>query len=488
MKKPFYITTTLPYVNADPHVGFAVELVRADIIARAQKLAGREVFFNTGTDEHGSKIEKSAAAQNMSPQDYVDEKSKKYRELLLILGILPETNFIRTTDPHHVAAAEEFWNIVHKNGFIYKKDYSIKYCVGCELEKTDSELVDGRCPLHPLQEIEIIKEENYFFKFSAFQQKLLDLYKSNPTFVVPDFRFNEIKAFVGRGLEDFSISRLKSKMSWGISVPGDPTQVMYVWFDALVDYISAIGWPDDQKKFKKLWQESGGVVQYCGKDNLRQQSAMWQAMLMAAGLPPSKTIVIDGFVTGEGGIKMSKSLGNTVDPFELVKEYGTDALRYYAARELSPFEDSPFTPEKFKDAYNAGLANGIGNLVSRVMKMATANGVSFDEKVAKAFANSDEMDKIHKEQMTGLDSYDLQRASKTVWDLIAATDKIIQEREPFKKIKTDKGAAEKDIRELLARLDMIGTMLLPFLSQTAEKIISLVKENKMPEAPLFMRK
>ena len=215
---------------------------------------------------------------------------------------------------------------------------------------------------------------------------------------------------------------------------------------------------------------------------------MWQSMLMAAGLPPSKTIVIDGFVTGDGGIKMSKSLGNTVDPFELVKEYGTDALRYFALRELHPFEDSPFTPEKFKDAYNAGLANGLGNLVSRVMKMATSNGIVFDEKIAKDIAASEEMDKTYKEQMAGLDSYDLQRSSKAIWDFIAATDKIIQEREPFKKIKVDKAEAKKDIQELLARLDMIGTMLKPFLPQTAEKIISLVKENKMPDAPLFMRK
>jgi len=513
--KPFYITTTLPYVNADPHVGFAVELIRADAVARAKKLAGYEVFFNTGTDEHGAKIETTAKSQNMTSQEYVDEKSKKFRELLPTLGVMPEANFIRTTDAHHVAAAQEFWRIVDKNGFIYKKNYSIKYCVGCELEKTDSELVNGRCPLHPHQEIEVIQEENYFFKFSAFGQKLLDLYKSNPALVVPDFRFNEIRAFVERGLDDFSISRLKSKMSWGIAVPDDPDQVMYVWFDALVNYISCIGWPETvpsseylvpsqenrnsvlgtrnselkhKDSFKKFWIDSGGVVQYCGKDNLRQQSAMWQAMLMAAGIPASKTIVIDGFVTGEGGIKMSKSLGNTVDPFELVKQYGTDALRYFALRELSPFEDSPFTPEKFKDAYNAGLANGLGNLVSRVMKMATANGIALDEKAAKAFAASAEMDKFYKEQMAGLDSYDLQKSSKAVWDLIAATDKIIQEREPFKRIKTDKDAATKDIQELLARLDAVGTMLRPFLPQTAEKIIGLVKENKMPEAPLFMRK
>ncbi|MDE2188350.1 MAG: methionine--tRNA ligase [Patescibacteria group bacterium] len=544
--KPFYITTTLPYVNADPHVGFAVELIRADAIARAQALIGREVFFNTGTDEHGAKLEKAAKAMDLSPQKYVDEKSQKFRELLPILGI-DETagitrNFIRTTDTHHIAAAQEFWKIVDKNGWIYKKNYSVKYCVGCELEKTESELVDGRCPLHPNQEIEIIQEENYFFKFSAFQKRLLDLYDGvgefagKPLRIVPENRKNEIRSFVSRGLEDFSISRLSSKMSWGIPVPGDSTQVMYVWFDALVDYISAIGWPEEKEEkiegeteseatlrgegdlrarrrsyeefsskkisvlpnslksrsfetsFKKWWIDSGGVVQYCGKDNLRQQAAMWQAMLLAANLPPSQTIVIDGFVTGDGGIKMSKSLGNTIDPFSVVSEYGTEALRYYALAELHPFEDSPFTMEKFKSAYNAALANGIGNLTSRIMKMATANGISFDKKTAKEFAASNEMEDLYKKQTTGFENYNLQEAAQAVWSLIAGTDKIIQEREPFKKIKTDKIAAEKDIKELLIRLDMISTMLQPLLPETAKKIAACIKENKMPETPLFMRK
>jgi methionyl-tRNA synthetase len=520
MKKPFYITTTLPYVNADPHVGFAVELIRADIIARAKKLAGFDVFFNTGTDEHGSKIEKTAAAQGMTPQAYVNEKSKKYRALLPALGILTETNFIRTTDAHHIASAQEFWRIVYKNGFIYKKDYSLKYCVGCELEKTESELVDGHCPLHPLQEIEIIKEENYFFKFSAFQKQLLELYEKNPNLVLPDFRFNEIKSFVERGLEDFSISRLSSKMPWGISVPDDLSQVMYVWFDALVNYVSAVGWPEKSKvksseskvenkdkekekvenqekkdsglgtfdsglksnnSFEKWWIDSGGVVQYCGKDNLRQQSAMWQAMLMAAGLPPSKTIIIDGFVTGDGGIKMSKSLGNTVDPFDLVREYGTDALRYFAARELHPFEDSPFTPEKFKSAYNAGLANGLGNLVSRVMKMAQDNL----GKPVSIHANE-----LPKEYQRALDSFNLKEAGDFIWSKISALDNIIQQEKPFTKIKDPKTKIEslETIDKLVKGLGEITLLLEPFLPETSKNIQNLIKENKMPEQPLFMRK
>lgn len=300
--KNFYITTTLPYVNSDPHVGFAMEIVRADAVARFKKLQGYDVFFNTGTDEHGAKIQEKALEKGIPTQQYVDEYVEKFKGLKEVLGLSEDIHFIRTTDEHHKKSAQEFWNICKEKGFIYKKQYKIKYCVGCELEKTDSELVDGKCPIHPNREIELIDEENYFFKFSEFQKPLLDLYKNNPDFVIPSSRFNEIRAFVERGLEDFSISRLKSKMSWGVPVPDDDEHVMYVWFDALVNYISTLGWPENKELFNKFWTE-GEVVQYAGKDNLRQQSAMWQAMLLAVDIKPTDHIVIDGFVTGEGGIK-----------------------------------------------------------------------------------------------------------------------------------------------------------------------------------------
>jgi methionyl-tRNA synthetase len=303
--KNFYITTTLPYVNANPHMGHALEFVRADVIARYKKLQGFDVFFNTGTDEHGQKIYQKAKEEGKTTQEYVDFYTNKVKELLKLLGVSEDINFVRTTDTHHILAAQEFWKRCDQNGYIYKKNYQIKYCVGCELEKSDSDLVDGKCPDHPNLTIEIIDEENYFFKFSVFGEKLLALYKAHPDFVIPETRFHEIQSFVTRGLQDFSISRLKSKMPWGVEVPGDSEQIMYVWFDALVSYISAIGWPDDLEKFEKWQIATGGMVQYCGKDNLRQQSAMWQAMLMATNLPNSKTIVIDGFVTGAGGIKMS---------------------------------------------------------------------------------------------------------------------------------------------------------------------------------------
>lgn len=244
----------------------------------------------------------------------MDNAALKFKELSFLLNLATNVsgikyNFIRTTDSDHLKSAQAFWEKCLNNGDIYKKNYKVKYCVGCELEKTDSELVDDKCPLHLNREIEIREEENYFFKFSKYQKILLDLYESNPNFVVPDFRQNEIKKFVERGLEDFSISRLKSKMPWGVDVPNDSEHAMYVWFDALVNYISAVGWPHNMEDFQKWWVETGGVVQYAGKDNLRQQSAMWQAMLASAGLPFSKQIVIDGFINAEGGVKMSKSLG-----------------------------------------------------------------------------------------------------------------------------------------------------------------------------------
>ncbi len=479
MSNNFYITTTLPYVNAPAHMGHALEMVRADVIARYKKLIGFDVFFNTGTDEHGQKIYNKALEVGQTPQEYADFYANKFKELLKLLGMLDEVNFIRTTDESHIKSAQAFWELCDKNGYIYKKNYQIKYCIGCELEKTDSDLVDGKCPDHPNRELELRDEENYFFKFSEFQKPLLDYYDQNSTFVIPESRFHEIRNFVSAGLTDFSISRLKEKMPWGIEVPGDAEQVMYVWFDALVNYVSAIGWPDDMEKFNKWQVKTGGMVQYCGKDNLRQQTAMWQAMLMAAGLLNSKTVVIDGFVTGAGGMKMSKSLGNGIDPVELIQTYGTDAMRYYVTRELSPFEDSPMTREMFKEAYNANLANGLGNLVSRVMKMAETNlsePVTIPEKT------------IPQEFFDLLEKFEIQKATDLIWQKIAEADKMIQDTAPFKLVKTDKEKGVEIIKDLIIRLYTIGRMLNPILPETSQKIKDLVKANKSPETPLFLRK
>jgi len=478
-KKSFYITTTLPYVNSDPHIGFAMEIIRADVIARARILAGYDVFFNTGTDEHGAKIFAAAVAQGKDVQEYVDEYEKKFRGLKELLGILDDIHFIRTTDPHHVAAAQEFWRRCDKNGYIYKKIYKMKYCVGCELEKTDSELDEkGECPLHPGKPLELIDEENYFFKFSAFQKPLLDFYKKNPHFVLPEPRFNEIRAFVERGLEDFSISRLKSKMPWGIPVPGDETQVMYVWFDALVNYISTLGWPNDMKNFEKFWVK-GTPMQYCGKDNLRQQAAMWQAMLMAAGLPNSHTIVVNGFLTGSGGIKMSKSLGNVVDPYYVVDLYGTDALRLFLLKDISLYEDSPFTVERLKEAYNASLANGLGNLVSRILTLSE----KYLDKTPELPEWRDMPGYFHR-----LEKYDIKQSVDEIWKEIADLDKYMQTTEPYKVAKIDPEKGKQMISEMVVRLFTIARMLKPLLPETGTKIKDLVCANKKPTAPLFARK
>ena len=478
MKQPsFYITTTLPYVNAELHMGHALEFIRADAIARYKKLQGFEVFFNSGTDEHGMKIYEKAQAEGKSAQEFVDESFLKFKASVKIFGMDEEIlHFVRTTDEHHIKSAQEFWKRVSDNGFIYKKNYEAKYCVGCEETKSDSELVNGECPIHPGRALEIIQEENYFFKYSEFTDKLLVFYKKNPNFVVPDFRFNEIKAFLERGLQDFSISRLKTKMPWGIPVPGDENHVMYVWFDALTNYISTLGWPEDKENFEKFWA-NGNPTQYCGKDNLRFQSAMWQAMLMAAELPNSHQIIINGFITAEGGLKMSKTLGNVVDPKTIVAEYGIDALRYFLLREVSSFEDSPFTLERFKDSYNAGLANGLGNLVSRVMKLS-------ETYVTESFIT----DKPNIITGVAIEKFNLQLAIEGIWICIRNSNEYMQTTEPFKVIKENKELGVTLIKNLVKNLYDIAFMLEPFLPETSEKIKKCILENKMPEQPLFQRK
>ncbi len=477
MSKKFYITTTLPYVNADPHIGFALEIIQADVIARYHSLSGEEVIFNTGTDEHGLKIYRKAVEAGLEPQTYVDEYAAKFDRLKDALN-LSYTNFIRTTDKYHVAAAQEFWRRCDANGDIYKKNYKIKYCSGCELEKTESELENNCCPIHPNLEIEIIEEENYFFRLSRFAKPLLDFYKKHPDFVVPDFRFNEIKKFVENGLSDFSISRLKEKMPWGIAVPGDDKQVMYVWFDALVNYISTLGWPDKKSKFNSFWPG----LQVAGKDNLRQQSAMWQAMLMSANLSNSAQILIHGFITS-GGQKMSKSLGNVVNPFEYVEKYGTDALRYFLLRHIPPFEDGDFTKEKFEEAYTADLANGLGNLVSRVAGLMEQNDVLFKLKAKKTVAVKD------KDLQKLVGSFMFDQALGYIWKKIAAVDGLISEKQPWVLAKNGQTKELNNVLGVAANEVLtIAFLLQPFLPGTAEKIENIFTAKKIKKGePLFPR-
>lgn len=464
------LTTTLPYVNAVPHIGHALEFVQADIVARYYRMHGHEVFFNTGTDEHGIKIYRKALEAGKEPQEYVDEYAAHFKDLISRLDLSFDA-FIRTTDQKHKVAAQEFWKRCAENGDIYKKEYTVNYCVGCELEKMDSELSDGVCPEHPTTPIETIDEENYFFRFSKYQDALLELYETQPTFVVPKHRRTEIHTFVERGLKDFSISRLKEKMPHGVPVPGDDDHVMYVWFDALVNYISTLGWPDES--YAQWWPS----IQFAGKDNLRQQSAMWQAMLMSAGIEPSKQIVIHGFITSNGQ-KMSKSVGNVIDPMELVDTYGADTVRYLLARHVHPFEDTDVTYDMLHEAYTANLVNGLGNLVARVMKLAETH---LNEAVPRP-----EPVGFTAEYTKAIETYEFNRALEYVWGRISDADQKMTDEAPFTVVKTDPEKAKKVIRELVTELYHIARHLTPFMPSTSVLIKETVLANKKPEN-LFSR-
>jgi methionyl-tRNA synthetase len=475
-KKPFYITTTLPYVNSRPHIGHALEFIRADAIARYKRLMGHEVFFNTGTDEHGTKIHQKAEEEGIDTQKFVDQNAEHFKALTEKLDISYD-KFIRTTDEDHKKAAQEFWNRCKENGYIYKKEYSGLYCVGCEMFLTEKELVNGECPHHPGKKLETVSEENYFFKFSEFSNDLEKYYTDNPEFVIPEGRFNEMKALVKNGLEDFSVSRIKEKMPWGVPVPDDDEQVMYVWFDALVNYVSTLGWPNEDGDFKKFWVE-GETVQICGKDNTQHQSARWQAMLKSVELPYTDKVLVNGFITS-GGQKMSKSLGNVIDPIEVVDEYGTDALRYFVLRELHPSEDSDFTLEKFKEAYNANLANGIGNLTNRILKLS--------EDYLEGPVDVSSRLRLFDPFIEELDKYNYQKAIDLLWQGIGMLDEQIQRDEPFKVVKEDLEKGKKIIEELVLGLADVAYHLQPFLPETAEKMFEAIKANKKPETPLFKR-
>ncbi|TXH01959.1 MAG: methionine--tRNA ligase [Candidatus Moraniibacteriota bacterium] len=472
----YYITTTAPYVNSDPHIGFALEIIQADVIARYHEMIGDAVFFNTGTDEHGKKIYEKAVEEGKDPKEYVDYFAAKFKNLKTILGLSDGLNFSRTTDERHIVAAQEIWRRVEANGYIRRGVYQAKYCVGCELEKQDSDLVEGRCPLHPNKELEQIDEENYFFCFSKLQEKLLSLYEKYPDFVVPAHRQKEITNFVKSGLSDFSISRLKEKMPWGIPVPGDEKQVMYVWFDALTYYISALGWPRDEDSFNSYWgsAESPRAIQVAGKDNLRQQASMWQAMLLAAELPTSRQIMIHGFITSSG-MKISKSLGNTVDPLEYVEKYGVDALRYYLLAKMDPFEDSDFTKEKFEEIYKADLQNGLGNLVSRVAAMAvgirgqqSADSRQLNEGVARAISE-----------------FRFDEAIKDIWDRIKRADQLISEKKVWELTGQEKAEV---LSELVSSIVTIANDLMPIIPTTAKKILDNYTSASISKmTPLFPR-
>jgi len=460
MKKKYYITTAIPYVNAEPHIGFALEIIQVDVLARYHRLIGDDVRFLTGTDENSLKNVQAAEIEKISPQKLCDRNSEKFRNLKEVLT-LSFDDFIRTTEKRHILGAQKLWSACKKED-IYQKKYEGYYCIGCEAFYPKEDLVDGTlCPEHK-KKVEFVKEENYFFKLSAYQNKLKRLIESGELDIVPKERKNEILSFINSGLEDFSISRSsKRAKGWGIQVPGDDAQIMYVWFDALSNYITALGYAQDDKLYKKYWPADLHVI---GKGIIRFHAIYWPAMLLSAGLPLPKQIFIHGYINYKGE-KMSKSLGNVIDPMHIVDDYGTDALRYFLLREIPPTTDGDFTLERFIQRYNADLANDLGNLVSRVSNMIER---FFRGKLPVVeVENEYDLEKVN----LLISQYRFNEALEYIWQIIRRANQYVEEEQPWQLFAVknmDKLA--KVLTKLLLSIKDISLALEPFLPETSQEI------------------
>jgi len=464
--KKFYVTTSIVYTNAPPHIGFAFESIQADVIARYHRLLDEEVFFLTGTDEHGAKVAKAAEEEGKNPKEFVDEISKKVKDLKKTLN-LSNDDFIRTTDKkRHWLAVKKVWLKLKENSDIYKKKYRGFYCSGCEAFVTKKDLKNGKCVIHQ-KTPEIIEEENYFFRLSKYSKKIKRIIEKDIIKIIPETRKNENLSFVKKGLEDISFSRPRKDLKWGIPVPADKTQTIYVWNDALINYISALSYTENSKKFQKFWPAD---VHCIGKDIQKFHCLIWPGMLLSLGLPLPKIIFVHGFIT-VAGRKMSKSLGNVIDPFELVKKYGTDPVRYFLLREIPPTEDGDFTYEKFEQRYNSDLASGLGNLVARVLTLAEKIAIkSYNPKIIKP-----KVDKTWKDYKKALDGFKFNDALVSIWKLISFCDKYIEKERPWELLKSQKlkvkgQKLEIILNNLLFTLANIAQMLRPFLPETSEKI------------------
>jgi len=453
----FYITTSIPYVNEEPHVGFGMELVMADVLARYMRQYKAPVLFVTGTDEHGGKIAEKAAAAKMTPKAYADQVSKSFSDAVKTLNISND-RFVRTTDAGHVKRAQAIWKNLEP--FIYKNLYTGWYCTGCETFYTEAvvQANKGVCPLHN-RPYEKLQEENYFFKLSSFTAKVKEAVETDALRIVPETRKNEIMSVLNAGLEDISISRPKEKISWGIPVPGDPTQVMYVWFEALMNYITVLGYPE-HKDFKDFWPAN---VQVIGKDILRFHAAIWPAMLLGLGLALPKVLYVHGFV-GFNNKKMSKSLGNVVSPKQIVDKYGVDAFRYFFTRHIPSYEDGDFTWERFEAAYNNELADQLGNAISRTAAMIT----NYQKGLIGEIPDAEHDVGPYKD---AIENCRFDRALDEVWEQVKGLNQYIEESKPWE---IAKAGDEEHLREVLAYLAAnlleIGDLLNPFMPATSQTI------------------
>ncbi|HVZ58772.1 MAG TPA: methionine--tRNA ligase [Patescibacteria group bacterium] len=468
----FYITNSIPYVNAEPHIGHALEFIQSDVINRYQRLLGKNVYYLCGSDENAIKNVQAAEKAGKPIQEFIDQHAGEFQKLAEKLNIHFDV-FQKGSSENHHKASQKLWDLCNKSGDIYKKAYTGLYCVGCEEFKTKSELNDkGECNEHPGKQLEEVAEENYFFRLSKYQDFLLKLIASNEYQIVPDFRKNEIIAFIKSGLEDFSISRSNQRAkNWGVPIPGDPTQRIYVWFDALNIYQSGIGFGSDEKTYEKWWPADLHVV---GKGIIRFHAVYWPAILHSAGLATPKKLFVHEYFTVNGQ-KMSKTLGNVVNPLDMIERYGTDALRYYCLAKISPFQDGDFSEEKLKEAYNSDLANGLGNLVARVAKLAENNDYN---------ANTSNPE-ISQTVRAFLESFEFNRALEAIWLIVKEADQYINEKEPWKL--SEKEEISNILHTSIDLIKTIGVNLQPFLPETAEKILTQFSGEITSNTPLFPR-
>ncbi|MDP9242119.1 MAG: methionine--tRNA ligase [Actinomycetota bacterium] len=463
----FYVTSAIPYVNAEPHVGTAYGHVACDVVARYHRLRGEEVFFLTGTDEHSLNVARSSAEQGITPQEWVDRMVPKWMEVWRRLDISFD-DFIRTSEPRHAERVRSFVQRLHDRGELSLGFYEGPYCVSCEEFKQEKELVDGNCPIH-LRPVEYLKEENWFFPLSAYREKLLALYEEHPEFVKPETRRNEVVSFVAGGLQDLSISR--SGSDWGIPLPWDEGHVVYVWVDALLNYITAPGFGTDDPLFERVWPAD---VQIIGKDITRFHAVIWPALLMAAGLEVPKTVLAHGFLY-LGGEKMSKSRGTGIHPFELLDRFGPDSYRYYFMREIPFGQDGNYSQDSMVDRHNADLANGLGNLASRVLAMLASNygGVVPDandpaEAGALPALAADVVARSH----LAMEDLALTTALATVWEIVTEANRYLVERAPWKLAK-EPDRAEELAKVLYASaevLRILAVLISPVMPDAAARL------------------
>ncbi|MCL4365426.1 MAG: methionine--tRNA ligase [Candidatus Marsarchaeota archaeon] len=469
----FYITTAIPYVNARPHIGFALECVQADVIARHRRISGERVYLTTGTDENSLKNVIAAEKAGMKTKDFCAANSALFRELADRIGLSYDAFIETASDPDHRKVAETLWRACSKSGDIYMKKYSGLYCVGCELFYKESELVGGLCPEHRTKP-EIVEEENYFFRLSKYGGRLLEALDKEIT-IIPDSRKSEITNFIKEGLEDFSISRsIKRSRGWGIPVPGDSSQTIYVWFDALGAYLSGAGLPSDMKKFNSLWPADMHVI---GKGVVRFHAIYWPAMLMSAGIPLPKSIFIHGYVTVNGQ-KMSKSIGNVVDPVQMLEKYGMDPVRYYLTRSISTFQDGDFSEKAVKEATNSELVGNLGNFVNRTLTfISSVMGGSVDEQdLGEGKLLLDEVYKIVDEVERLMRQGQLNAAILRIMEISSLGNRYFQDNEPWKLAKED-AAAAKEVLFVCANLcRILGILIYPYMPETSNRILKYIGE------------